>query len=70
MQIGNVGTVFPHQHGQRAAVDNHPAITAVAGGIGRRVGKAPIIKGTAASHIQGGNQSGTDKGYNIQQANR
>lgn len=28
------------------------------------------MEGTAASHIQGGNQSGTDKGYNIQQASR
>lgn len=27
------------------------------------------FEGTSASHIQGGNQSGTDKGYNIQQAN-
>lgn len=27
------------------------------------------FEGTAASHIQGGNQSGTDKGYNIQQTN-
>ena len=28
------------------------------------------MEGTAASHIQGGNQSGTDKGYNIQQASK